>query len=176
MRKRLVVVGVMAAILSLVIAVPVSAKKPLIGEMDLLFNLGFPSEQNPDGRGPCPQYTWAGSVVFDGFEFGLAYIPSAPPREVGQAFHFTDKWMVTLEPFTFEDGIITDCDSPIALYGYDKGVQSNKNLKAHANGFVEEGELPGFFAERLEGRRVHWSGVTSFTEEGITFEGPFRIN
>jgi len=73
----------------------------------------------------------------------------------------------------------SDCpgdDDKVVMWGYDKGVQSDKNLKARAKGSVEEVDTE-IFDETWVGRRVHWSGVTDNTGFPLlTFTGPFRIN
>ena len=65
--KRLGVVALVVAFtVALVSAAPVEAKKPLIGTLDLQFNLGWPGPQNevPD---------WVGNITIDGKLYDMAF-------------------------------------------------------------------------------------------------------
>lgn len=163
MKRKLLILLAIVAVLAVVIAAPVSAKKPLRGEMDLTFNSETPQ---------CPGFTWVGTIDFDDDDrgpYGMAFVPTAEPKFVGQAFFFEGNHLIYDSPFTCPD------QDPV-LWGFDKGVQSNKNLKARSNGYVQ-GVNPDFFDESLVGRNVHWDGVTDATGAPVLeFEGTFRIN
>ena len=170
MSKKLVVVIALGVVLSLVTAVPVSARQTARGIMDLDFNEGF-------GLGAaCSEFTWAGTIDFRGDVYGMAFIPSAPPIARRNVFHFRDFWMIYESPFTFdENGVITECAGDPVFWGNDKGVQDNNTLKARAVGRVK-GVDSAFFPEKLVGRNVAWRGFTTVTEQGLLeFRGPFAI-
>jgi len=155
--------SVFAAVIGLllVMAIPVSAAKPLGGDMELDFNLGF----DIDGA-PCDDITWAGTVELEGTEYGIAFIPTGG-KDVGKAHHFIEDWVIYDTPFVFEDdfvaGVLVNCvpvDAKVVLAGIDAGV-SSPNSKYRMNGTVGEANAP--FAEWL-GRNVHMSGIITWQE------------
>lgn len=177
MNRRILLVVALIAALSLV-AAPVSAgaDKPISGDMELYFNLGF---GNPEA--PCPDITWAGTVELMGITYGIAFFPTGE-KNVGKVHHFTEVWEVYDTPFDFTGGVLTECSpGEIVLSGTDAGV-SSPNSKFRMNGTVEEAFAP--FAQ-WEGRHVHMSGDITWMEiivdeETITVPatapGFFRIN
>jgi len=170
MRKKWAVLVVLAVGLSIVTAVPAVANRPLVGSMDLDFNLGF-----GDAAAPCPDVTWAGNIDFDGDVHGMAFVPTAPPEIVGRAFHFEESWMVYAQPFAFTGGVLSECDdgNPVVLSGYDAGVESMASLIAVANGAVEWVDPDGPFDEALADRHVHWSGLVEANL--VEFSGTWRV-
>lgn len=159
MRRLFVFAAVIGLLLAM--AVPASAAKPLGGDMELDFNLGF----DFDGA-PCDDITWAGTVELDGTEYGIAFIP-AGGKDVGKAHHFIEDWVIYDTPFVFEDdfvdGVLVNCvpvDGEVVLAGIDAGV-SSPNSKYRMNGTVGEANAP--FAKWL-GRNVHMSGIITWQE------------
>ncbi len=183
MRRRSTVLCLAIAVgLLLAIPVPASAKPPLRGEQDLVLEFA-----SPGGPPICLLETgepisWVGTIVFEGdaHPYGIAYLSLLPPPDPlkkSKATHFADKWMIYENALTGAFGCPADGDA-VVMWGFDKGVQSDVNLKARANGTVEwVADGHSFFDEILEGRRVHWSGVTDATGFPVlAFVGPFRIN
>jgi hypothetical protein len=177
MNKRLLLVVALIAALSLV-AAPVSAgaEKPISGEMELYFNLGF-----GNSSAPCPDITWAGTVELEGTTYGMAFFPTGE-KNVGQVHHFTEVWKIYDTPFTFVGGVLAECASgDVVLSGTDAGV-SSPNSKYRMNGTVGEAFAP--FVQ-WDGRNVHMSGDITWAEIVIdeetiivpaTAPGYFRIN
>jgi hypothetical protein len=187
MRRILLVLLVVMVVMGLVV-VPASAKKPLIGQQELYFNLDAFS---PFEYQVCPGLAWYGKITFGEDEFGLAYVSSMAPKTKGETLHFADFWIIYEDSFDFQGPAppVGFCETlpgfeplgfPIGerlVMGVDKGKQANATLRSVANGkvnFVMEGH--DFFGEELMGRNVHWSGVTNMSDFPITFAGPFRFN
>ncbi|MEA3509946.1 MAG: hypothetical protein U9R51_00785 [Actinomycetota bacterium] len=175
MRRKLSVVLVMIVVLSLAAIAPVNAKAPLVGEMDLEFNLAWPGPQDvvPD---------WVGTVTFDGDEFGIAFflLGTGKPFEVdppGQAGFFGEIWRI-YDGLDYElvDGVLTVFEpGPVVMWGYDTGMVSLKNSKYHMNGSVE---YAGHDFEEWLGRSVHMGGVIEWYDFGAPqfAPGTFRLN
>jgi hypothetical protein len=178
MRRKLILLLVMLVVMSVALAIPADAKKPLGGEMDLYFNLG---SENEDA--PCPGISWAGTVVLEGTTYGIAFMPFGG-KIVGQARHFAEVWEIYYTPLAFEGGVLTECmqaETDIVLSGTDAGVTS-PNSKYRMNGTVGEAFAP--FAQ-WDGRNVHmsrditWQNLGTDDEPIIapeTGDGYFRIN
>ena len=160
-KKNIPLVLTATITLALILIAPAQAKKPLIGMMDLTFNLEWsgPSETVPE---------WVGTITIDGAEYDMkAY--NLHSSFLGETLHFGEIWK------------IWDGDSLI-LQGTDEGVVSLANNKYRINGVVTEAY--GDFAI-WEGRNVHMSGYITWqnlgTEENPimvpeTAPGEFRIN
>jgi len=175
MKTKLSIVHVMVLILSLVAAAPVSAKAPLVGAMDLQFNLGWPGPQahTPD---------WVGTITIDDEEYGMAFfaIGSGKPfnEDPSASVHFFEEiWKIYDElEFEFNEfGVLTEFEEgDVLLWGYDTGITNLKNSKYHMNGSVEADDL---FDEWV-GRNVHMSGDIEWYDSGAPQSAPgtFRIN
>lgn len=186
MNRRILLIVALIAALALV-AAPVSAgaDKPISGEMELYFNLGFGSEDDPetpaDEEAPCPGISWAGTVELEGVTYGIAFFPT-DAKDVGKVHHFTENWEIYDTPFAFEGGVLAECTpGGIVLSGTDAGV-SSPNSKYRMNGTVGDAFAP--FAQ-LDGRKVHMSGDITWQNLGTddepiivpaTAPGDFRIN
>lgn len=158
---------VMTFLMAFALAAPVDAKKPVRGDMDLDFNVGF--------FGPpalCSEVTWAGSITIDGVDYGMTFIPT-DDHFTGPVHHFEEIWQIHAATFEFDGGVFTECNLPVVMAGLDVGIAA-PNLNGVAHGTVEFVDPEGPFEDSLMGRRVHWSGVVS--ESGVQFAGPFRIN
>lgn len=145
----------LALALVLVPAVLVNAK-PLYGEMALFFMA--PGPVHPDYGAPV----WSGTISGD--INGNMYFYNTGSKDVGQAHHFWEVWL------------ITDGDGDTLLTGTDKGVVSWKNNKYRMNGVVTDAALQ---YEDLFGRNVHMSGIITFDPDtGLpaTAPGVFRVN
>jgi len=177
MRKKLTTVILIISFLTLVSTLAaVNAKKPLIGTMDLQFNLAWPGPQAeiPD---------WIGTITIDGEEYGMAFfaIGSGKPfvTDPSTSVHFFEEIYVIYFDlyFTFNlDGTLGDFEpGDIALWGYDVGITNMINSKYHMNGNVEEAN--GIFSQWL-GRNVFMSGVIEWYPFGAPQYAPgtFRIN
>ncbi|MEN8234825.1 MAG: hypothetical protein ABFR89_07865 [Actinomycetota bacterium] len=172
MRKKLSVVLVLVLALTVIAVAPASAKKPIGGDMELEFNLGF-------GAGPYPAISWVGTVGLEGELYGIAFFPT-DAKDVGTAHHFWEGWKVyeydTGDPFfAFTDGVLTTFNPGIpVLEGSDRGV-TNHNDKYRMRGTVDGATEP--FEEWI-GRRVHMAGVIEWYEFGAPQYAPgsFRIN
>ena len=165
MRRRIFVLLLMVVALSLVSLAPATAKKPLVGDMELEFNLNF------DTTWPCNHITWAGTVDFDGDMYEMIFIPT-DAKDVGNAHHFWEDWLIyPYDPQNplfvwgdFEPRVLVACDpgevSPV-LWGTDKGV-SSPNSKYRMNGTIDGAEPP--FEDWL-GRNVHMSGTIEWYDD-----------
>lgn len=163
MKKFTVLVLVLMSVL--LIAAPVQAKKPLYGEMDLVFNPLWPgpSETIPD---------WTGTITINGMDYGMVFFnfwsgkPFANPFKGNPdkpVIFFGERW----EIFDWDTG-------ELLLWGYDEGVSTSVNNTFRMNGIVigAFGPFAGW-----EGRKVHMSGVIVPDSTGLTItDGPFRIN
>lgn len=190
LKKLSVVLLVFAFSLALVTVAPVQAKKPLIGTLDLQFNLAWPGPQDeiPD---------WVGGITIDGDGDGIAELYDmaffaigsgkafvTPPYR-GDTVHFFEEIYVIGEiNYEFdESGVLVAFEIvTVLLWGYDVGITNLQNSKYHMNGNVEEAN--GVF-EGCAGRNVHMSGIIEWqiveTPEGpvvapLHAPGTFRIN
>jgi hypothetical protein len=157
----------MVTTLALILVAPAQAKKPLVGTMDLTFNLAWPgpSETIPE---------WEGTITFDGivfydmkfFNIGTGKQGDQDP---GNTLHFGEIWKI------WDEGTLI-------LQGTDDGVVSLSNSKYRMNGVVTEayGEFTIW-----EGRNVHMNGDIIWQNLGTeeepimapeTAPGVFRMN
>lgn len=179
MRHRLFSPILLALALTLGVAAPATAETPLVGAMDLQFNLAWPgpSEEIPD---------WVGTVTIDGVEYGMAFFntgtgkPFASQPKGGVIF-FEETWVIYHDlHFAFEETdagfVLTEFEpGDVLLSGYDRGVVSLANGAYRMNGFVEEANDP--YASWLD-RQVHMSGTVMFSAQGAPLYAPgtFRLN
>ena len=176
MRKKLISVLLVISFLTLVSTIAaVNAKTPLIGTMDLQFNLAWPgySDTIPD---------WVGTITIDGEEYGMAFfcIGSGKPFDPGplNVIFFGEIYVIYDELyFTFDgDGNLDDFEpGDIVLWGYDEGITNLANSKYHMTANVEEAN--GIFSQWL-GRNVFMSGVIEWYPFAAPYKAPgtFRIN
>lgn len=160
-------------VLTLGVAAPATANKPLYGEMDLHWNNGF-----EDASGECPAISWAGNIDIDGTWFGMTFVPTSG-RDTGKAFHFVEDWAIYDGTFDFSEdfseGVLTECaPGDVVLAGEDFGV-TGWNDKYRMNGTVSTAEDP---FEDWMGRRVHMNGLIVWNEADSSLEAPgtFRLN
>lgn len=198
MRRKLLVLLAVMVVLAVVIAAPVSAKKPaptLRGDQVMVLNQDLDSGAFGiygclyDSEDPVPVETisWFGSIEIEGTTYGMALYP-LPGRFTGNGtiLHYEEGWKVWTEEFTVSDNTecptgycIDDCTpGEYVLSGTDRGVGSFTTGKFRSNGTVDEAFEP--FADWL-GRKVHQDGVTgpvSFDDlVGVVgFEGDLRLN
>jgi hypothetical protein len=176
MKKKLLVPLVMVVGLSLVSLSPATAKAPLIGEMDLQFNLGFPGPQEviPD---------FVGTIELDGEVYGMAFfaIGSGKPfsGDPSSSVHFFEEiWKIyeDLDYLFDENGVLVEfVEGPVLLWGYDTGSTVLANSRYHMNGGVEGAAEP---FEGWLGRSVHMQGIIEWYPFGAPKGAPgtFRIN
>ena len=188
--RRLIVLLALAFTLALVPAIPAQAKKPLIGTMDLEFNLLWPGPQAdiPD---------WAGNITFNGDEYRMLFFAIGSGKafvdDPGKVHFFEEIWAIydtddftsllpSDDPGDWAYWLPSNAPAELVLWGYDAGVVAWQNNKYRMNGNVEEAS--GAF-EVWEGRNVHMSGEIEWqeieTQEGPTLAphhapGTFRIN
>lgn len=178
MKSKLALNIALVALIFVALTSPAAARKPLVGDMDLQFNLGWtePNETIP---------VWVGTIAIDGEVYGMAFFNTGTGRPFSDqpndnvAF-FEETWTIyDFETFDFSfgpDGTLTSFEpGDIVLSGYDRGVVSLANGKYRMNGSVEVAE--GEFSEWLD-RRVHMSGNVEFYPFGAPrfAPGTFRIN
>ncbi|MFW9831713.1 MAG: hypothetical protein ACFFD8_08060 [Candidatus Thorarchaeota archaeon] len=189
LRKLRVGLLVLVFSLTLVAVVPVQAKTPLIGTMDLQYNLAWPGPQDeiPD---------WVGKITIDGdgdgigelydmafFAIGSGKAFVTPPFR-GMIHFFEEIWVIGEINYEFnEDGILVVYEEVnILLWGYDKGTTNLQTSRYLMNGYVEEanGDFEGW-----AGRRVHMAGIIEWQILGppenpivapLYAPGTFRIN
>lgn len=182
MRRKLLLSSLLVLTLTLGVVAPATAKKPLVGTMELQFNLDWPgpSEEIPD---------WVGTVTIDGTEYGMAFFNTGTGKPFdsqpnGGVIFFEETWVIYEQlDFTFEriddqiEGFRLTEFNPgdVLLSGYDRGVVSLANGGYRMNGFVEVAEDP---YESWLDRQVHMSGVVEFSAEGAPLYAPgtFRLN
>jgi len=179
LKKWSVILLVCAFSLALVAATPVQAKKPLIGAMDLEFNLGWtgPSEDVPE---------WVGTITINEVEYGMVFfnLGTGKPFDSageGNVLFYGEIWAIyEWVTFDFESQELETGD--LILMGTDKGVLSFANNKYRMNGIVTEVAV-GW--EIYNGRNVHMSGYIEwqivYTPDGpvvAPYKAPgiFRIN
>lgn len=161
MQKRFTALLAIAVGVLLIAPATAQADQRLRGEMDLSFNLVAPE---------CAGFTWVGTIDFHDAHgpYGMAFVPLVPPRDDGLVVHFSDMWLIYDAPEMCPSG------EPV-MWGFDKGVQSNRSLQAVANGKIL-GVNSDFFDDSMIGRNVHWSGVSDVSGyPALEFGGPFRM-
>ncbi|UCB60625.1 MAG: hypothetical protein JSW72_00745 [Candidatus Bathyarchaeota archaeon] len=154
--KRLIVLLALALTL-LFAAVPVQAKEPLKGSMELYFMVGGPDI----GYGPP---IWSGTISGDingemyFYNVGTGKQGNQAP---GKTIHFGEVWYIITV-----DGV---------LLGTDEGVVSLDGSEYRMNGVVTQATGDWVY---LEGRNVHMSGYITWAAPGVpeTAPGTFRIN
>ena len=176
MRKRSTILLLAIAVgLLLATPVPASAEQPVRGHHEIVLSF-----TGPDDLPVCFPFAWVGTITFEGdpHVYGYAEMPQLPPpdpEKKPKSYHFADLWEIYADELTGLDGCPA-LEDDVVMWGHDKGVQSDVNLRARSNGTV--GWADGvYFDASLVGRTMHWSGVTEDSEYPVlTFEGPFRIN
>jgi hypothetical protein len=172
MKRKMIVLALVAA-LGLTVAAPANAgrqqQQPLNGDMELtLFGewCGVPFGS--------PLVSWAGTVVFDGDTYGIAYFPSTPPPDPEEKFfYFEEYWTI----FTLDESGVTleiACDPElVVLDGFDKGRQGPGG-SAKADGTVESADPLGPLAGVADESRVFFRGRVT-NEAGDEFAATFHI-
>jgi len=188
--KRLIVLLALVFTLVLVPAGTAQAKKPLIGLMDLEFNLGWPEPQDeiPD---------WAGTITINDTEYGMLFFCTGSGKAFddnlkGKVHFFEEIWAIYDTDFDFTSLLPSDDPNDwvdwlpsaqpveLVLWGYDVGQTNIQNNNYHMNGNVEV--AVGDFAI-WQGRNVHMSGEIIWYESSSPYygaphyaPGTFRIN
>lgn len=157
----------------------VSAKKPLIGHMELYLILE-PQTPYSYPQGEFELVTWEGKITFKAEYYMRFFIlgsgkPGNP--ETGKASHFGEIWEIwTADP--------DECGLPI-LWGTDEGltnVEKDLTWKYRMNGIVKEAfDYEGYPEFSMwAGRNVHMSGtiIWNLVPFAVGSEAPgiFRIN
>jgi hypothetical protein len=158
MRRKLLVLLALVAVLAVMVAAPVSAKeKPISGKMEISLNLF-----KCPGEGPF--LSWTGTVVIDGKTYGWADEPllvEDPPVLPNEKFvYFEEHWTI----FTLEDGEDPNedpslaCDvNDVVLEGFNTGW-GPPGFTGKADGYVRDAADPGPFALVKDGSRMFWRG------------------
>jgi hypothetical protein len=180
MKRNLLILLAVVALAVVVVAAPVSAKKPaptLSGDMDLTRVLVDPCAVG--------DFTWAGTVTFpasgDGpsGSYGMAFI------KLGTGKPFTDHPSDSVSFFgeiwaIYAEDVSTDsCPSTddALIWGHDSGVVTFNNL--HEVTYRMNGDVAEAYEDfaMWEGRKVHMSGKVEFVPgTGLTAPGVFRLN
>jgi len=149
--RKSIILLTLALSLALVAAVPVQAKRPFEGSMDLNFYL-----ENPIWRGTITGDI-SGNMYFTNVGTG-----KQGNQEPGKAIHFGEEWL------------ITDESDVMLLTGTDEGVVS-PNSEYRMNGVVTDASEE--YAD-LIGRNVHMSGYITWAAPGLpeTAPGTFWIH
>jgi hypothetical protein len=188
MRRRLLVLFAVVAILSVMIASPALAWEPLRGETELSFNPGFA----PAPKAECPEtLTWSGTIDFGHDRiYGIAYFPIGAPVTIadtthdGEWFIFHEDWTIFTLPYEDENVTLIEaaCDTDrVVLKGQDVGLGTPLPPPfdlAFAFGFVQAADPDvdpcGPFDEWFEGGTLFWSGRYS-NEQRTEFTSTLRI-
>lgn len=194
MKRKLFVLLALVVVLSLVIVVPVGAKKPapkLVGQMDLsltvpVFNddgdLVHPGNVIPGCYGEGTAFTWRGTVTFEELagDFGMVSINLGTGKAFdearGSVSFFEEIWAIYDGPIVLETNPETGCPDidEAVIWGYDSGVSNLSNNTYRMNADVEfaEGPFLGW-----EGRKGHMSGTFDFGGfPDFVAPGTFRLN
>ena len=155
MKRRILVLLTLVAVLAVMVAAPVSAdgENPINGKMELTL-FGVPCSEEPDS----PFLTWAGTVVIDGTTYGWADFPTGPLVEEGKFVYFEEYWTI----FTLgESEVVTPavaCDGDrVILDGLNDGW-GPPGFTGKADGWVTWAEPEGPFADVAPGSKMFWRG------------------
>ena len=188
-RRKIIGSALGALLVTAVLVVPVLAKNPLFGTMDLEFNLLWPEPQDeiPD---------WAGTILIDGEPYGMLFFAIGSGKafedpDRGRVHFFEEIWAIyDMDGASFPglpNGNAGDWSywlpkndpDELIMWGYDEGQTNVQNSKYHMNGDVQY--ATGEFSDWL-GRSVHMNGVIIWYTEGDFAGAPhfapgtFRIN
>lgn len=175
MNKKITTVFGIMALLLMAVAPTAHAEKPVWGDMDLQFNLGWPGPQDT-----VP--AWVGTIMIDGDEYGMAFfnLGTGKPfdEQPSHNVFFGERWTIYADlEFEFdENGVLaTFVPGDTVLSGYDRGITTDRNSKYRMNGDVTV--ATGGFEQLLQ-RKVHMSGDIVWYDFGAPQFGPgtFRIN
>lgn len=174
--RRLLWLLVAALTLTMVVATPATAKKPVVGEMDLEFNLLY------DGSTDLSIPTWVGTITFDDDEYGMAFFPTGSGKpfdtDPNLNVHFFEEVWVVYETLDseFDNGALVKFEpGDVVLQGVDSGITNITASKYHMTGTVDIAEGP---FEAWEGRKVYMRGSIDWYEFGAPHFGPgiFRLH
>jgi len=180
--RKLILASFLICTLALVTTIPVQAKKPLRGTMDLEFNLSWAAA---GGINQILVPEWIGTITIGNEEYGMEFyaIGSGKPfteDPPGSVHFFEEIWVIYTEiEFIIPSEDPTDfVRGEVLLWGYDVGITNLKNSKYHMNGNVEEAfdreGYPDF--SMWTGRSVHMSGVILWQEVEVPApEGPVVV-
>jgi hypothetical protein len=172
MRRKLLVLLAVVAVLAAMVAAPVSAKeKPISGKMELDF------QPQPafcfDREGEIIPVTWTGTVVIDGTTYGWADFPTGPFVIEGNFGYFEEYWTIfTLGPDDDPNDLGVACDwERVLIDGSNEGWGPAMGNTGKADGTVDNvyaDDVP--FADVAIGSRMMWRGkVTAPGEFKATF-------
>ncbi len=177
MKARLLSTLAVILMLMTALVVPADAKTPLVGEMDLQFNLGWPG---PQAEVP----TWVGTITIDGVVYGMAFFnvgtgkPFVEQPNAESVLFAGEIWAIydKLDLVFNDTGALTTFEpGTILLSGHDTGNVTLANNEYRLNGTVEEAR--GVFADWI-GRQVHMRGDVEFYPFGAPrfAPGTLRLN
>jgi hypothetical protein len=175
MKRKLLTFLAIVVALSVVVAAPVSAKKPLRGEQVLALNQ---DAEGNFGLYGCPGISWFGAIVLDGTTYGMALYPISSVFP-GKTQHWEENWTIFSGEFTVEDGELVNCvPGDVVLSGYEKGVIAFALPTFHMTGVVEDASGP---YEEWIGRRSYQEGEVGLVavaglEMVFGYTGSFRLN
>jgi hypothetical protein len=190
--KRVTIAGVACVfLLAFVSITPALAKKPLIGYMNLEFNLAWlPALGGPGYQKVVPD--WVGEITIGEKTYGMLFFafetgkPFDDPTGNSNRLFFGEIWAiydVSKDEFPdipnnnfddWDDWNPETCEDCV-MYGYDAGLTNLANSKYHMGGYViyANGDFAGW-----EGRRVHMSGLIEWYPNGAPYKAPgiLRLN
>ena len=175
----------MVSILLLMPTFSVGAKKPLIGTMDLRFDLDWfndPGPHRPD---------WVGTITFEGDSnvYGMAFFVLGTGKpfatDPSPSVHFFQERYEIYEDVTlisFDDEPTSDTyghllqfiHGPLVLSGVDVGLTNLRNSKYHMTGNVDMAD-GYYFSDDWIGRKVFMSGDILWYDFGAPKNAPGTV-
>lgn len=182
MKRRLLVVLAVVAVLSALMAAPANATaphrghRPFGGEQMMLLN------EDADGNlglYGCEEISWFGTIVLHGKTYGMALYPiDFYEGEDGLAY-YEEGWKIFTKRFKLRDGELKRCHpGRVLAAGTDKGTWDM------ATGGFESTGLVDYASRRFrcwDGRTVHQDGVVELVsffglENVFGFYGNFSLD
>jgi hypothetical protein len=170
--RKMLALWLLIFVLPLIPAGISQAKRPLVGTMDLEFNMNWPGPQAiiPD---------WVGTITIDDTEYGMAFFCIGSGKTFddflkGKVHFFEEIWVI-YDWMTFDFTAQELEYGEILLSGNDVGQTNVQNSNYHMNGNVEV--AVGDFSV-WGGRNVYMSGKIIWFDVGVPLYAPgiFRIN
>lgn len=173
MKRKMLVVLAVVAVLTAAAATPATAGGALHGDIDLTLYVTPCDEADPES----PFLTWAGTIDFGRKTFGKAYFPTAENVDFGNGWsYFEEIWTIFWLPKgeLTDDKLIAAACNPrrVVLEGVDAGFGTPFGT-GFAAGEVTYGR--GHF-NKFVGGEIFWMGefTSEFTgEPGNTFSSTF---
>lgn len=158
MKRKLFTLLAIVAVLSAVMAAPVSAKgnshHPFGGEQVMVLN------EKPDGGFGlygCEDISWFGTIELHGHTFGMALYSLGGYEDDGLVY-YEEGWRIFTGKFKVKDGQLKRCaPGKLMAAGIDEGIWHLDTGEFESSGTVDHASRP---FRSWEGRTVHQDGVT----------------